>query len=120
MPKEEFEKLERAGKAGISDWNSNDAWGRSFINHEGWRYVRFPLPGRYGANNDGYHWPYASQWRCSGDGRITYPLRFTRLVITVPEKILYVDQYKPVSRQEIHLSGLQATYVRPEEAFRGE
>ncbi|MBT5605621.1 MAG: hypothetical protein HN742_35635, partial [Lentisphaerae bacterium] len=59
MPKEEFEKLERAGKAGISDWNSNDAWGRSFINHEGWRYVRFPLPGRYGANNDGYHWPYA-------------------------------------------------------------
>jgi len=120
MPKEEFDKLQTEGRAGVSDWNSNDAWGRSFINHEGWKYVRFPLPGQYGKNSDMYHWPYNSQWRFSADGRIAYPLRFTRLVVTATEKILYVDQYKPVPRQEIYLSDLQATYVPPEEAFGGK
>ena len=117
MPAAEFEKLREAGGAEISDWNSNDAWGRSFVNHDGWRYLSFPLPGQYGRNSDGYHWPYSSQWRHSGDGKVRYPLRFTRLIVTLPEKVLYVDRYAPVARQEICLHKLQVTYCPPEEEF---
>lgn len=120
MPPAEFEKLKSADGAGVSDWNSSDAWGKSFINHEGWRYVSFPLPGHYGRNSDGYHWPYSSQWRFSGDGKVTYPLRFTKLIVTLPEKVLYVDRYEPVARQEIYVHKLQVTYVPAEDAFLAE
>ncbi len=115
MPKEKFEELQASGSAGISDWNSNDAWGRSRINFEGWRFVRFPLPGNYGATADGYHWPRTSQWRFGKEPRVTYPLTFTKLVVTLPEKVLYLDQWAPVANPEIYLSELQVTY-RPVES----
>jgi len=105
-------------KAGVSDWNSNDARGRSYINHEGWRCVRFPLPGQYGRNSTGYHWPYTSQWRHSGDGVVRYPLTFTKRVVTIPEKMLYLDRYEPVQTPEIGLSDLHVTYVPAEELWQ--
>ncbi|MEI6425291.1 MAG: hypothetical protein WCP55_23980, partial [Lentisphaerota bacterium] len=39
MKPEEFKDLKSSN---INDWNTDDAWGRSYINFEGWRYVRFP------------------------------------------------------------------------------
>lgn len=120
LPPEEFEKLRKEGGAGISDWNSNDAWGRSYFNHEGWRYVKFPLPGQYGEHTDDYHWPCNAQWRFSGDGVVKYPLTFKKLAITVPEKVLYLSRYERVKRPEVYLNGLMATYVRPETALAGE
>jgi hypothetical protein len=113
----EFNKLRGTGKAGISDWNSNDPWARGVINHDGWRYVRFPLPGQYGAKQDIYHWPMNSQWRWSGDGKVKYPLKFKRLAITLPEKVLYGTEYVAPRRPSIVLAGLQATYAPNEEAF---
>ncbi len=101
--------------AGINDWNTSDPWGRSSINFEGWGYLRFPLPGNY--PGEGYHWPYSSQWRFSGDGVVHYPLRFTRLIITLPERVLRFRDYEPVARQEIYLRDLMVTYLPPEEAF---
>lgn len=107
MPPAVFEALRARGKAGISDWNSDDAWGRSVFNHDGWRYVRFPLPGHYGRNRDIYHWPSNSQWRFTGEGRVDYPLRFTRLVITLPEKILYGTDWREADARTVRLSALQ-------------
>ena len=46
---------------GLSDWNTEDAWGLSRINFDGWRYVGFPLPGNYPGEH--YGWPANSQWR---------------------------------------------------------
>ena len=120
MSKEEFDKLRKSGGAGVSDWNSNDAWGRGVINHEGWRYVKFPLPGQYGEATNDYHWPCNSQWRFSGDGVVTYPLKFTKLILSVPEKVLYLTRYEAVKERRFYLQGLAATYVPPEEAFAGE
>ena len=40
---EEFEALKTSG---INDWNTDDPWGRSYVNFEGWRYLKFPLPGK--------------------------------------------------------------------------
>jgi hypothetical protein len=107
MPPAVFEDLRSSGKAGINDWNSDDAWGRSALNHDGWRYVRFPLPGHYGSNHDVYHWPNNSQWRFSAEGKVDYPLHFTRLVITLPEKILYGTDWREASSRTVRLSSLQ-------------
>lgn len=101
--------------SGGNDWNTSDPWGRSYINFEGWGYVSFPLPGNY--PGEGYHWPSGSQWRYDGDGVVHYPLRFTRLVLTLPERVLRFTEYEPVPRQEIYLKDLMVTYRPPEEAW---
>ncbi len=97
------------------DWNTNDPWQRSRINFEGWRYLRFPLPGHY--PGEGYHWPYTSQWKHSGDGVVKNPLKFTKLIVELPEKTLYLTNYLAVPRQEIYLKDLMITYDSPEKAF---
>ena len=112
-----FKKLNPKTMA-VSDWNSNDAWGRSYINFEGWRYLKFPLPGQYAS--EGYHWPKNSQWRFSGDGVVKYPLKFKKLIITIPEKVLYSTQYAAVPRREICLKDLMVTYESAEKVFAGE
>lgn len=91
-----------------ADWNTNDPWQRSRINFEGWRYLKFPLPGQY--DGEGYHWPANSQWKSTGDGIVKHPLKFTKLIIEMPEKVLYLNKMITVPRPEIYLKGLQATY----------
>ncbi len=112
---EEFAQLKSSN---LCDWNTDDAWQRSYINFEGWRYLEFPLPGNY--PGEGYHWPYSSQWRFSDDGVVKYPLKFKKLIITIPEKVLQLTEYKPVKRQEIYLKDLMVTYEAPETAFKAE
>ncbi|MBL9133188.1 MAG: hypothetical protein JNG86_18405, partial [Verrucomicrobiaceae bacterium] len=92
----------------VADWNTNDPWQRSRINFEGWRYLKFPLPGQY--DGEGYHWPANSQWKSTGDGIVKHPLKFTKLIIEMPEKVLYLNKMITVPRPEIYLKGLQATY----------
>jgi hypothetical protein len=99
----------------VSDWNTNDPWQRSRINFEGWRYVRFPLPGNY--PGEGYHWPYSSQWKHTGDGMVKYPLKFTKLIVELPEKTLRLTEYAPVRRTEIYIKDLMVTYDPPSKAF---
>jgi len=112
MSKQEFAKLKTAG---LNDWNTDDPWGRSYVNFEGWRYLEFPLPGNY--QGEGYHWPYSSQWRHDGDGVVKYPLTFRKLIVTIPEKALHLKDYRAVPRQEIYLKDLMVTYEPPEKAF---
>ena len=112
MGAEEYAKLPSAS---ANAGNTGDPWGWSLINFEGWRYLSFPLPGNY--PGEGYHWPYSGQWRYSGDGVVQYPLTFRKLIITVPEKVLYLTEYGPVPRREIYLRDLMVTYEAPEKAF---
>lgn len=104
--------------AKINDWNSDDVWGRSYINFEGWRYLRFPLPGNYPGEK--YHWPFNSQWRWDKDGVVYYPLKFKRLIITLPEKVLRFKSFAPIKKQEIYLKDLTVTFDPPEKAFVAE
>jgi hypothetical protein len=123
LSKEDFEKLQKSGNAsaGVSDWNTNDAWGRSVINFTGWHRLQFPLPGNY--PGEGYQWPYNSQWRCvkadgtRGDYIVHYPLKFTGLDVTARAKVLYGTQVVPVHRPEIYLKDLAVTYGDPDTAF---
>ena len=115
MSAEEFAALETAN---LNDWTTDDPWGRSAINFEGWRYLQFPLPGNYPGEK--YHWPCSSQWRYSGDGVVKYPLKFKKLIITLRENVLHLKDYGPVPRQEVYLKDLMVTYRPPEEAFAAE
>lgn len=121
---EEFAKLQVAGgKSGICDWNSDDAWGRSVINHEGWRFVRFPLPGQY--PGEGYHWPTNSQWRADGGpevsrGKVTYPLRLTGLAITAIKQVLFLTGKIDPPRPGFTIRDLTVTQRPIEVVGRGE
>ena len=123
MSKAEFEKLkaQSGGSAGVSDWNSNDVWGRSLINFAGWNRLQFPLPGNY--VGEGYHWPYTSQWRCvksdgsRGDYVVHYPLKLTKLGVTARSKVLYGTQVESVRRPEIYLADLGVFYGDPDRDF---
>lgn len=112
---EEFAQLKSSN---LCDWNTDDAWQKSYINFNGWRYLEFPLPGNY--TREGYHWPYSSQWRFSDDGMVKYLLKFKKLIITIPEKVFKLTEYKPVERQEIYLKNLIVTYQDPGIAFKPE
>ena len=99
--KEEIEKLTNAGQ---SDWNTEDVFGHSRINFDGWRYVSFPLPGNYPGER--YPWPANSQWRWDRDGVVHYPLTLRKLVVELNEKVLHVRTFAPPLRPEIHLRDL--------------
>jgi hypothetical protein len=102
----------------ICDWNTNDIWRRSSINFDGWRYMKFPLPGNF--PGEGYHWPFNSQWRSGGDGVVKYPLKFKKLIVELPEKVLHVKDYAAAPRQAVYLKDLLVTYEPPEKAFTAE
>ena len=103
LPKE---IIDRFPSPGVSDWNTDDAWGLSRINFDGWRYVGVPLPGNYPGEE--YPWPANSQWRCDKDGIVHYPLTLRKLVVVLPEKVLHLRIWAPPPRPEIYLGELFA------------
>jgi hypothetical protein len=98
------ELLKLFPKPGLSDWNTEDVYGQSRINFDGWRYLSFPLPGNY--PGEGYGWPANSQWRSDKDGVVHYPLTFRKLVVELPEKVLHVKTFAPPARPAIYLKDL--------------
>ena len=88
----------------IADFNTDDPFGLSRINFDGWRYLGFPLPGQY--PGEGYHWPANSQWFSDGDGIVHYPLLLEKLIVEIPEKTLHLNRYAAVARPEIYLRNL--------------
>ncbi|HWL53909.1 MAG TPA: hypothetical protein VNQ90_15825 [Chthoniobacteraceae bacterium] len=87
-----------------SDWNTEDPWSLSRINFDGWRHVAFPLPGQY--PGEGYHWPSNSQWKWDGDGRVHYPLTLKKVILQLPEKVLYLTRFEPPARKRLTFGGI--------------
>ncbi len=88
----------------VADWNTDDVFGLSRINFDGWRYVGFPLPGQY--EGEGFHWPANSQWKASGDGFVRYPLKLRKVIVEMPEKVLHVKRFESPKRGYIELKRL--------------
>ncbi len=89
-----------------ADWNTDDAWGLSRINFDGWHVVAIPLPGNY--PGEGYPWPANSQWRWDKEGQVHYPLRVEKVIVELPEKTLHLTRYAPARRAFVELGGLFA------------
>ncbi|MBI4026316.1 MAG: hypothetical protein HY360_15130 [Verrucomicrobia bacterium] len=103
MPKEMLASDKKTTQA---DWNTDDVFGVSRIDFDGWRYVGFPLPGNYPGEH--YPWPGSSQWRYDGDGIVHYPLVLRALIVELPEKTLHLTKYAPAPRPEIYVKRLVA------------
>jgi hypothetical protein len=91
-------------KPAINDSNTDDVYGLSRINFDGWRWVGFPLPGNYPGEK--HPWPANSQWRWDTDGVVHYPLTFKRLIVELPEKVLHVKTFAAPVRKAIYLKDL--------------
>ena len=100
------EMLDEYDPGKVADWNTNDVFGLSRINFDGWRYLAIPLPGQY--PGEGYHWPANSQWRSDQDGTVDYPLTLKKIIVQLPEKMLHIKTFEPVDRPEIYLSDVTA------------
>lgn len=76
-------------------WNVDDQDARSYFVHDGWRLLRFGLPGNY---------PYdlarklsSTWWGCTGgDGIVDYPLTLKKIFVERRPKTLYVNSLEPV------------------------
>lgn len=91
---------------GINDWNSDDVFGISRINHDGWRQMTFDLPGHY--PGEGYGRPMNSQWRHDGDGKVHLPLKLRQIIVELPPRTLTLTRFEPPLRPWIELRDLGA------------
>jgi hypothetical protein len=108
------ELIDAVTMAGVEDWNTNDVFGHSRINFDGWRNLAIPLPGNYpGEEGRQYHWPRSSQWRHDGDGVVHYPLTLRKIIITFQEKTLHVTRYEPAPRAAIYLGPVMVGQAQP-------
>jgi len=91
------------------DWNCDDTHAWSYVSFEGWRYVRFPLPGNH-------------QWDCSrdlditwwgsrnGDGIVDLPLALEKIIVEAHNEVPVLGEMKLVAERSYKLSGLVAEY----------
>ncbi|MHB0938454.1 MAG: hypothetical protein ACYC6A_18830 [Armatimonadota bacterium] len=102
--KESKRMAERYKVPNVSGWSTDDAYGVSRINFDGWRYLGIPLPGNY--PGEGFGWPANSQWRSEKENIVHYPLTLTKLIVELPEKTLHLKDFTPAPRPEIYLKDL--------------
>jgi len=73
----------------------------TFINFDGWNYLSVELPFRYAS---GFYGPPRRNWLCTGgDGVVDYPIRFTRLVVEMRDRVLHLIEPIPVPDPTIRL-----------------
>lgn len=103
MPSEAVKDDSRTTTA-QSDWNTDDVFGDSRINFDGWRYVGIKMPGHYPGEQ--YPTPPASQWRYDKDGVVHYPITLSSVIVELSTKVLHVTDYVSIPRPEIYLRNL--------------
>jgi hypothetical protein len=103
-------KGERWLSTGTKDqWNCNDVHGWSAFNFDGWRYVRFELPGH--SEWDTFR-EFGTTWWGStgGDGIVDLPLRIESIIVERRTHVLYVNDVQPANPADVLLGELVAEY----------
>ena len=100
-------------------FNVNDPYNWSFLNHDGWRFVRHDLPGDFGGS-ERHHWPTQCIWGHFkpgppdkdgkptevGNGIVDYPLTFKRLIVEMRDSIIYLDSLRHIGDNTILIKDL--------------
>lgn len=112
-------KGERWISIGTKDqWNCDDVHSWSAFNFDGWRYVRFELPGHTGWDNFRKHG--TTWWRSYNDGNadniVDLPLSLERIIVEQRSHILYVNDVQPVASDTVMLGKLHVEYATPGDA----
>jgi hypothetical protein len=93
-------------------WNSDDIHSWSYFNHDGWRYMEFPLPAN--APGDNYREKSSYSWSHSDEGIADLPLTLTKVIVEMRTDIIYVNDLLPVDDFSIELDDLMAVYKNTE------
>ncbi len=99
------------GKKG--EWNCDDVHSWSAFNFDGWRYLRFELPGN--APWDCYREAGTSFWGYygEGDGVVDLPLTLEKIIVERRTHVIQVDELKPANPEDVLLGDFHAEYERP-------
>jgi hypothetical protein len=109
-------KGERWISVGTKDqWNCDDLHSWSAFNFDGWRYVRFEMPGHLGY--DSYRRHGTSWWGSyGGDGVVDLPLTLEKIIVEQRSHVLYVNDIQPAASDTVCFGKLYLEYGSPEEA----
>jgi hypothetical protein len=96
-------------------YNCDDVHSWSAFNFDGWRFLRFELPGHTGWDNFRKHG--TTWWRSDGgDGIVDLPLTLENIIIEQRSHILYVNDVQPAASASVCLGKLLAEYANPADA----
>jgi hypothetical protein len=91
------------------EWNCDDTHGWSSVNFEGWRYMRFPLPGN--APWDNARDLETTWWGArGGDGIVDLPLSVEKIIVEARNEVPWLGEMKLVPDRSYKLSHLVAEY----------
>jgi hypothetical protein len=107
------EKWLSVGKKG--EWNVDDTHGWSAFCFDGWRYLRFELPGN--APSDLYREAGTSFWGYygPGDGIVDLPLQLEKVIVERRTHVIAGTELQPASDADVQLGPLFAEYEKPED-----
>jgi hypothetical protein len=97
------------------EYNCDDVHSWSAFNFDGWRYVRFELPGHTGYDN---FRKYGTTWWRSdgGDGVVDLPLKLEAIIVEQRTHILYVNDVQPAASDAVSFGKLYVEYATPTDA----
>jgi hypothetical protein len=120
--------------------NAADSEGVSFVSFDGWQTIAMPLPGQYSSPDQFVHWPRNFDWWptgsvvdkeladavakataagakklpvAEGHDEVTYPLKLTKIIVTMRPHILYVNDEVPVGNRAIYLDKIGVIEAAP-------
>jgi len=97
------------------DWNCDDVHSWSSFNFDGWRYLRFELPGHLGWDN--YRRIGTTWWRSdNGDGVVDLPLQIENIIVEQRTHIIYVNDVQPVPGNQVSFGKMMVEYEKPFDA----
>ncbi|MDO8587933.1 MAG: hypothetical protein Q7T82_12965 [Armatimonadota bacterium] len=98
-----------------NDWNCDDTYSASFFCFDGWRYLRFELPGN--SPYDQYRELGTTWWGHfgKGDGLVDLPLKLEKIIVERRTHAMYVNDPQPARPDDVLLGDLYAEYERPED-----
>lgn len=110
-------KGERWTSIGTQDqYNCDDMHSWSAFNFDGWRYLRFELPGHTGYDNFRKHG--TTWWRGDGgDAIVDLPLSLESIIVEQRSHILYVNDVQPAASNQVSLGKVYIEYAMPDDAL---
>src|SRR5262249_38020288 len=109
-------KGEKWTSIGTQDqYNCDDVHSWSAFNFDGWRYLRFELPGHTG--HDSFRKHGTTWWRSDGgDGVVDLPLTLENVIVEQRSHVLYVNNVQPAASDSVCFGKLYAEYAAPADA----
>lgn len=102
------------------DYNCDDVHSWSSFNFDGWRYVRFELPGHTGY--DSYRKHGTTWWRADApraalvDNIVDLPLRLEEIIVEQRSHILYVNDVQPAASDTVCFGKMYVEYENKADA----